>query len=141
MPTLLDYLGIENPQAEQLPGRSFAGVLDGTGSIDDSHVVVFDEYGPVRMIRNKDWKYVHRFADGPSELYNLMNDPAEEHNLSGDGVYREVKDELHTHLTEWFSHYVTPECDGSSKPVTGSGQTGVCGSGAGGRRAFLPLKV
>ena len=42
---------------------------------DDTPVFVLDEYGPTRMIRTHRWKYVHRYPDGPNELYDLANDP------------------------------------------------------------------
>ena len=44
-------------------------------------MIVFDEYGPVRMIRSRDWKYIHRYPYGPHEFYDLTNDPDEAHNL------------------------------------------------------------
>lgn len=136
MPTLLEYVGLENPQAEHLPGKSFAALLCGTDTEEDSHIVVFDEYGPVRMIRNRRWKYVHRFADGPNELYDLKKDPSERFNLSGDLNYRSVEDGLREHLTEWFSRYVLPGRDGATQSVTGSGQFGFCGEKTDGRPPF-----
>jgi choline-sulfatase len=136
MPTLLEYLGLENPQAKGLPGRSFVPILCGAEIKDDSHIVVFDEYGPVRMIRNRDWKYVHRFSYGPDELYDLRNDPAEQRNLSGNAKYHCVEDELRKHLTEWFSRYVHSGRNGATELVTGSGQLGLCGTDADGRQAF-----
>lgn len=136
MPTLLEYVGLENPNAEQLPGKSFAGVLRGEEAQEDCHIVVFDEYGSVRMIRNREWKYVHRTAFGPNELYDIRNDPAEKRNLSGNANYHTVEDDLSARLTEWFSRYAHPECDGANELVTGSGQLGLCGTDADGRQAF-----
>ena len=141
MPTLLEYVGIENPQADQLPGKSFAGVLRRAETAADSHIVVFDEYGPVRMIRNWRWKYVHRYAYGHNELYDLRNDPAEAHNLSGNANYNSVEDGLRTRLAKWFSQYVHPQCDGANEIVTGSGQLGLCGANADGRQAFSTGRV
>ena len=45
MPTLLDVLGLPNPEASLLPGRSFAPLLRGEriGSSEDQPVFVFDE--------------------------------------------------------------------------------------------------
>ena len=88
MPTLLDYLGLPIPSAERnLPGQSFAPLLadrlrsDGEPSPDHEcgrhSVVICDEYGPVRMVRTQEWKYVYRHAHGPHELYDLVNDPDE----------------------------------------------------------------
>ena len=81
MSTLLDYLNIENPDADSLPGRSFSALLEGRDLSGDDQVVVFDEYGPTRMIRTAEWKYIHRYPYGPHELYDLVNDPDERQNL------------------------------------------------------------
>ena len=45
-------------------------------------MIVFDEYGPVRMIRTGEWKYVHRYPKGPRELYDMVNDRFEADDLS-----------------------------------------------------------
>ena len=50
-PTLLELAEAENPLADILPGRSFASSLLSGEDTSDDEVVVFDEYGPVRMIR------------------------------------------------------------------------------------------
>src|SRR5690606_32334853 len=77
MPTLLEYVGISHPSAEKLPGTSFLPVLRGEEATEREQVIVYDEYGPVRMIRSADWKYIHRYPYGPYELYDLNNDPGE----------------------------------------------------------------
>ena len=43
MPTLLDYLDIENPEANELPGRSFAPLLRGESMPGRKNVMVYDE--------------------------------------------------------------------------------------------------
>ena len=48
---------------------------------DERSIVIVDEYGPVRMVRNHDWKLVQRYPEGPNELYHLSQDPDEEVNL------------------------------------------------------------
>ncbi len=141
MPTLLDYVGIDNPLSPSLPGKSFAGILDGTESATDSHVVVYDEYGPVRMIRTADWKYVLRFAQGPNELYNLTRDPHEQRNLAGQEPYRAQEEELRQKLSTWFCRYACPACDGSRYLVTGSGQIGRCAESAQGQTIFSTSRV
>ncbi len=82
-PTLLEYLGLDNPLADELPGASFAPLLAGQAMPGRQSVVIHNEYGPVRMIRTRDWKYVHRTPFGPHELYHLADDPDERHNLIG----------------------------------------------------------
>lgn len=141
MPTLLEYVGLENSNAEQLPGKSFAGLLCGKKNEQDLHIVVFDEYGPVRMIRNREWKYVHRFSHGPNELYDLKNDPAEMHNLIGKIKYQAIENKLRQRLNDWFSRYVISERDGSKELVTGSGQLGLCGKNAELQQPFSIVRV
>ncbi len=34
------------------------------------------------MVRTRDWKYVHRYPDGPHELYDLARDPGERANVA-----------------------------------------------------------
>ena len=81
MPTLLGYTGVDNPRADSLPGRDFSPVLRGESLGDGTPVFVFDEYGPTRMIRTRNWKYVHRYPEGPNELYDLGGDPMEAANI------------------------------------------------------------
>ena len=76
-PTILEYLGISAEPTHRKPGSSFNAVLEGKHLPPDRKVVVYDEYGPVRMVRTRDWKYVHRFPSGPHELFDLRNDPGE----------------------------------------------------------------
>ena len=136
MPTLLDYLGFEVSDAETLPGRSFAGYLQGNPEPVRDEVVVFDEYGPVRMIRTQTWKYVHRYPYGPHELYHLADDPGETHNLIDNDAYHDRIVDMRARLRAWFAQYVDPDRDGTKEPVTGKGQVERVGSAGQGRRAF-----
>ena len=123
--TLLELAGCTPPAADgdaPLPGRSFARALRTGADEPDAPVVVFDEYGPVRMIREGRYKLVYRAPYGPHELYDLQADPDEEHDLSGDEAMQEVKHRLGRRLTEWFRTYSTPERDGAQYPVDGRGQ-------------------
>jgi arylsulfatase A-like enzyme len=91
MPTFLDYVGLDYKKwTEDLPGHSFAPLLKGEGYSQVEDVVVYDEYGPVRMIRIGEWKYVHRYPFGPHELYQMENDPDEKLNLIDDETYESV---------------------------------------------------
>ncbi len=136
MPTLLDYLGLESPDAVSLPGRSFAPLLRGEALPEREHVVVFDEYGPVRMIRTRTWKYVHRYPYGPNELYDLVADANEEHNLVDDPAQQARVTEMKGRLEAWFVRYVDPNLDGTKEPVTGKGQVDLAGVSGEGRRAY-----
>lgn len=117
-PTLLDLVGIKEYKAnEKMPGKSFLGVLTGEEEHFRDEVVVYDEYGPVRMIRTKEYKYVRHFPGGPDELYDLVADPEELVNLVDDPAYRPVKMEMYAKLEEWFERHVYPEHDASKLPM------------------------
>ena len=137
MPTLLDVLGFDNPEADKLPGQSFAPLLRGEPLPEREAIVVLDEracseavldeYGPVRMIRTREWKYVHRYPYGPHELYDLVNDPDERENLVDEHAYQKRVEELKAGLESWFVRYVDPNLDGTHEGVTGKGQLGLAG--------------
>ncbi len=141
LPTLLDYSGMKIPEDEFLCGRSFADVLRGKNTGLREFVVVFDEYGPVRMIRTKRWKLVRRYPYGPDELYDLDSDPGEEKNLSGDAGYKKIERKLNDILSEWFIKYSKREIDGVYQPVTGRGQIGLCGIKGGLKNPFISIKI
>jgi len=122
MPTLLDYLNLPQPEGENLPGRSFLPVWLGKEEEGRDSVIIYDEYGPVRMIRTREWKYVHRYPYGPHELYDLVNDPNERKNLIDEPKQRARIKEMRGQLADWFASYVEPAMDGARLPVTGRGQ-------------------
>ncbi|MCL2646277.1 MAG: sulfatase-like hydrolase/transferase [Phycisphaerales bacterium] len=126
MPTLLEYLGMQGPGDDAgytpRPGKSFLRTLQGTTDQAAEHVVVYDEYGPVRMIRTPEWKYVHRYPYGPHELYDMVRDPDERKNLVDDKSSVSVVVEMRKRLVKWFDRYVIPSLDGARSPVDGGGQ-------------------
>ena len=83
LPTLLDAIGLGN-NLDALPGKSLMPMIRGEGqSVRD--VIISGYYGaPDRCIRDKVWSYIRRPEDEPDELYNLVEDPAESHNLIDD---------------------------------------------------------
>ncbi len=128
MPFLLEYVGCDISSLSSLPGRSFKESLSNEPSKEHEYIVVFDEYGPVRMVRTEKYKYVYRYEGGLNELYDLENDPGEERNLVGESKWRATGKEMQDRLFEWFLTYVDPERDGVRERVTGSGQLGLCGA-------------
>ena len=147
MPTLLEFVGIENPEADQLPGRSFLKLLtEGTEEEYHEAIKVFDEYGPCRMIRTKEWKYIHRYPYGPHELYDLKHDERELFNLINENRYfiygpkfiEEKCAEMKAQLDAWFKKYVDPEIDGVCEPVAGRGQLCRLGEASEGKLTFHP---
>ena len=136
MPTLLDYVGLENDEADQLPGQSFYSLLKGKQAKPHDHVVIYDEYGPVRMIRTKEWKYIHRYPYGPHELYHLAKDPDEKANLIENQTYQDILIEMKRKLEDWFFQYVNPALDGTHEAVKGYGQLNIVGPAGKGKSAF-----
>jgi choline-sulfatase len=124
-PTLVEYLGVSHDPGRRKPGRSFKPLLEGQPFAADREVVVFDEYGPVRMVRTAEWKYVHRHPGGPHELFHLTNDPGERANLIADPMSAPLVATLRSRLEGWFAEFVNPLRDGSDKGVTGCGQLGL----------------
>ena len=122
MPTLLEYLGLPPVEDVELPGQSFLPVLSGETDEGRESVVVYAEYGPTRMLRTREWKYVHRYPYGPNELYDLVGDPDERENRVDEpgqgGRIREMRQQL----ADWFAQYVDPAMDGIGLPVDGYGQ-------------------
>lgn len=121
-PTLMELLGLENHLPKNLPGESFLKSMQGSKIERDQEIVIFDEYGPVRMIRNAGWKYIHRYPYGKHELYDLTSDPGETRNLYGEPEYEAKVLELRIQLEKWFLQYADPELDGTKEGVTGAGQ-------------------
>lgn len=140
-PTILEAAGHSPPASDiPLPGASLLPIMRTEGpDLDPASIVVFDEYGPARMLRDSEWKYVHRYPYGPNELYDLVEDPGERVNLLDD--YRDFRlssaevaakaDSLKQRLDQWFSRFALPEYDGRAHAVTGRGQIGKVGSSAG----------
>lgn len=136
MPTLLDYLGLPAPSEGPMPGTSFAPLLRGEAMPAREKVVVFDEYGPVRMIRTREFKYVHRYPYGPHEFYDLVNDPGETTNLIDSAAHTPRIRELKGELENWFHRYVDPARDGVREPANGKGQLDIVGPASQGRENF-----
>ncbi len=128
VPTLLNYVGLDLGESDELPGRSFVPVLNGESMGANRPVIVLDEYGPTRMIRNDSMKYVHRYPDGPNEFYDLAADPEETTNEIDNPAFESSIERMRAELQEWFDRYTEPERDGSKQAVKGRGQLDIVGS-------------
>ncbi len=138
MPTLLDYVSVSVPDHLELPGRSFASTFTGESDASRDSVVIYDEYGGTRMIRTEEWKYVHRYPDGPHELYDLRNDPDERHNRANDPIEEDRIREMLGIMENWFDHHSSKDKEGKDLPVQGGGQLRpVGGTWEDGSQAFI----
>jgi arylsulfatase A-like enzyme len=140
-PTLLQYIGLDSGEKPGKPGRSFSSLLEGKEQPGREAVVVFDEYGPVRMVRTTDWKYVYRFPDGPHELFDLRTDPNERRNLIDDPAAADRLSELRGTLADWFARYADAATDGARWGVTGAGQLALARPGTPPETAFASVPI
>jgi arylsulfatase A-like enzyme len=99
-PTLLDLAGVEVPATMQ--GRSLAPLLIGEPPADwredffVEHLFDHPQISKHEGVRGERFKYARYFEQVPvfEELYDLLEDPLETRNLSGDPDYREVLEEM-----------------------------------------------
>ena len=98
------------PEEPKSPGRSFASLLKGTEIEWESRMAY--EMESCRSYRDEDWKLVLRKSPaGPSELYDMNEDPFERFNLFGQPEYAEVQAGMKIELNAFFEDYVDPEYD------------------------------
>lgn len=121
--TILDYAGVSHKKVELSCGESFANLLHGADEENERNTIfVIDEYGPVRMIRDKHYKYVHRYPYGPHELYDLSKDSDEKYNLYSLETSRPIIDKLENDMSKTFLEKTIPELDATKHPISGKGQ-------------------
>ena len=129
VPTVLDYLGVPADRSAKAPrdlhGHSLEPLI--AGRIPSVRDAVFSEYQHTEraMVRTDRWKLVYRTANAPTdwyepvepptgrgfELYDLLNDPEEMHDLSvmpDPAVVEDLLDRLAT----WYTRFppVGPPC-------------------------------
>ncbi len=99
-PTILDIANIPSGEIDNytkdIPGSSMRSVLDGSQDSVRPEVVVYDEYGPTRMVRTQTHKLIYRSPFGPHELYDISPDHAELVNEIENPAYSDIKRELYT---------------------------------------------
>lgn len=136
-PTIAGMMG-EEPDPD-CPGRSFQEIFSGQVPDGRDAVVVYDEYGPARMIRTREYKYIQRYRYGEDEFYDLKADPGEEVNLmeKDDAVVQGRIADLRGRLEEWFARYSDSDRDGFHLPVFGEGQIALVGKAGDGAKAFV----
>ena len=57
--------------------------------------------GRCKMVRTREWKYVHDSMGDLDELYDLVNDPHELVNVAGEEQHREVLADMRLRLADW----------------------------------------
>src|SRR5918998_2014107 len=97
LPTVLDMLGYEVENGEY-PGYSLLRPLPKERTLMSSCVY---PYRCIASLKETE-KYIYHYGDQPDELFDLSEDPLEEHNLVGERSKEEL-DERRNELLAWAS--------------------------------------
>ena len=87
-PTILEMAGLPPKPEQHMDGQSFAPLLEGKQQAERGPIYWhYPHYGnqggvPYAAVRDGDWKLIEFYEDGRHELYNLADDPEEQHDLS-----------------------------------------------------------
>ena len=117
-PTLCEIAGCAQAVPEGLPGKSFVPVIEGDEHCRDE-IIIADEYGPVRMLRTREWKYVHRYPYGPHELARSGERPERGEQLYDDPAQERRIVDMRNRLEGMLHEYNDPSIDGTREGVTG----------------------
>jgi len=111
MPTVLDYVGLRDKQADSppAPGRSYSPILRGESVPWDN--TIYYEFENVRAVRTDTWKYIERIGEKPNELYNIATDPGERLNLIDWAEQAAIQSELQYKLHAFFKKHAEPQWD------------------------------
>ena len=104
-PTILSIAGINAPQPMQ--GESLMPLINGARKrwrtdFFYEHLFEHPAIPKSEAVRNEQFKYIRYIEQHPvyEELYDLKNDPSEEHNLAGESRYRETLKTLRNRCDE-----------------------------------------
>jgi arylsulfatase len=105
-PTILELAGVdvpENFEAESLLPALTTDDWEGREYVFAEHVRDGTLQGTayMSMVRNQEWKLVHFVDSSEGQLFNLVADPGEIHNLWDDPAQAAKKNELLRVLLEW----------------------------------------
>jgi arylsulfatase A-like enzyme len=116
-PTILDMAGLPIPP--EMDGMSLYPVVSGRPAMPREdffmeHVGVIEVTPAIpdsRGVRTKDWKYIRYVNVDPEreELYNVKEDPFEEHNLANDMTYEQVLKQLRQRYEHYLHTLQQPE--------------------------------
>ncbi len=103
LPTFVDLCGLK-PSPGPIDGIDIAPLLRGGEIAARPLYWHFPHYAnqgsrPSGALRQGDWKLVEQFEDSGAELYNLMDDPGEYHNLAAS--HPDLVRDLRRQLDDW----------------------------------------
>lgn len=115
-PTLIDLCGL--PARDDLEGHSLARQIKNPNALRPWPAITSHNQGN-HAVRTDRWRYI-RYADGSEELYHMLDDPHEWHNMANDPLLADVK----TELAQWLPSTDRPLAPGSRhRTLEWDGQT------------------
>lgn len=104
-PTILDLANIDLKPDEHIDGMSLKPLFEKKAIENRPLYWHYPHYGnqggePSSIILKNNFKLIHYYEDGRNELYNLTQDPSEEHNIAKKNI--EKTKELHLQLSNWL---------------------------------------
>lgn len=108
MPTILDHVQLKKQIPEGIAGQSLTSTLHGKSINRDA---IYYEFENVRAVRTKQWKYIERYKQTPNELYHIVKDPEEKHNLIDSKTVTLKRNELQADLKQFFTQHANPKFD------------------------------
>jgi arylsulfatase A-like enzyme len=105
-PAILELAGVRLP--ETMEAQSLLPALEGESWEGREYVFaehardgILQETEFMTMVRSREWKLVHFLGEPSGQLFDLVHDPGEIHNLWDDPAYADKKRELLDVLREW----------------------------------------
>jgi arylsulfatase A-like enzyme len=103
-PTILELAGLPLAPNQQVDGKSLVPLLAGRDQDRGPLFWHYPHYGnqggsPAGAVRDGDWKLIEWYEDGRHELYNLRDDPSEQHDLAA--RHSAKAESLHAQLAAW----------------------------------------
>ncbi len=93
-PTLCDWAGVLKGARPPLEGRSFVPVTAGRPDPEPWPEVLVSHGGVQTVISDDGWRLTRFPEDDRGQLFNLTEDPGEQHDLYDDPAYAEVRGRL-----------------------------------------------
>jgi arylsulfatase A-like enzyme len=116
-PTILELAGTE--PLRTCEGRSLLPLLEQSSVVPDGwRDCVYSELKGEHMVRTDRYKYTYRTGEERQELFDLVDDPDELHNRSGDPSLAGVERELRERLLAWLVATNRPLTSGDLQPGT-----------------------
>ena len=110
--TVIDLAEIQHPRDIDYAGKSFRHILAGSGA-QNWRQTQFCEYGDVQMVRDGRYKLVIWHDVDEYRLFDLENDPREEHDLAKMPEYKNCCQEMLDQIRDYYSRYSLPDKSGT----------------------------